>query len=153
MRNLLSKSTVRKQPGKSMKKLRPYLCAPVAHCFWYNKADLITAFLAIKTRFTVHSRFRGSVNCWDPAMENRFQVTIFLFKVWKASILFVLVQNGPGVTWVACIGLRENTKWSFRCERAFLEAFWTFMLHLGHTVPASCGHGIPKQIIVNGYLC
>ena len=31
----LSKSTVRKQPAESMKKVRPYLCAPVAHCFLY----------------------------------------------------------------------------------------------------------------------
>ena len=28
-----------------------------------------------------HSRFRGSVNCWDPSMENRFQVANFLFEV------------------------------------------------------------------------
>ena len=97
-----------------------------------------------------HSRFRGSVNCGDPTMENRFQVAKFLFEARKASSLFCLVQNGPGITWVACIALRERSKWSLWCERAFLEAFWTFMSHLGHTVPASCAHGIPKQIMVNG---
>ena len=89
------------------------------------------------------------MNCGDPTMENRFQVAKFLFEARKASSLFCLVQNGPGITWVACIALRERSKWSLWCERAFLEAFWTFMSHLGHTVPASCGHGIQKQIIVN----
>ena len=34
------------------------------------------------------------------------QVAKFLVEVQKASSLFCLVQNGPGVTWVACIGLK-----------------------------------------------
>ena len=54
---------------------------------------------------TVHIRFRGSVNCWAPSMENCFQVAKFVFEVQKASSLFCLVQNGPGVTWDACICL------------------------------------------------
>ena len=45
-------------------------------------------------------------------MKNRFQVAKFKFEVRKASSLFCLVQNGPEVTWVACIGLRERSKMS-----------------------------------------
>ena len=36
----------------------------------------------------VDSRFRGSVNCGAHSMENRFQVTKFLFEVRMASSLF-----------------------------------------------------------------
>ena len=64
---------------------------------------------------TVQSRFRGSVNCGALSMENSFQVANFSFKV----------QNGPGVIWVACIGLSERSKCSLRCASAFLGAFWT----------------------------
>ena len=42
--------------------------------------------------YHAHSRFRGSVNCWAPSMENRFQVAFFLFEVQKASSLFL---SGP----------------------------------------------------------
>ena len=73
-----------------------------------------------------HSRFRRSVNYGAPSMENSFQVAKFLFEVQKTASLFCLVQNGPGVIWVACLGLRECSKWSLRCARAFLEVFWTF---------------------------
>ena len=59
-------------------------------------------------------------------MENGFQVTKFLFEVQKTSNLFCLVQYGPVVIWVACIGLRGSYRWSWRSERAFSEAFWTF---------------------------
>ena len=41
---------------------------------------------------TVHSCFRGSVNCGALSMENRFQVVKFLFEVLKASSLFL---SGP----------------------------------------------------------
>ena len=64
----------------------------------------------------VHSRFKGLVNFGAPSMENSFQFR-------KTSSLFCLVQNGPKVTWVACIGLRERSKWSLRCARDVLEAF------------------------------
>ena len=135
------------------------LCAQwiVMHTVHYTLIIALPASSRVHSLFPpvcpAHSRFRGSVNCGDPTMDNRFQVAKFLFEARKASSLFFLVQNGPGVTWVACNGLREHSKWSLGCERAFLEAFWTFLSHLGHTVPASCGHGIPKQIIVNGFLC
>ena len=45
---------------------------------------------------TAHSRFRGSVNCGAPSMENKFQVVKFSYEVQKSSSLFSLVQNGPG---------------------------------------------------------
>ena len=70
-----------------------------------------------------HSRFRGSVNCGALTMENSFQVAKYLFKVQKASSLFCLVQYCTAVIWVACIGLREGSKWSLRSSRAFSEAF------------------------------
>ena len=38
-------------------------------------------------------------------MENSFQVAKFVFQVRKTSSLFCLVENGPEVIWVACIGL------------------------------------------------
>ena len=41
-------------------------------------------------------------------------------------VFFCLVQNGPEVTWVACISLKEPSKWSLGCTRAFLRPFWTF---------------------------
>ena len=83
-------------------------------------------------------------------MGNGFQVTISEFEVLKTSNLFCLVPNGPILILVVCLGLIRSSMWSLRIARAFLEAFWTFMSHLGHTVPASCAHGIPKQIMVNG---
>ena len=70
-------------------------------------------------KFRAHSR--------APSRENRFQVAKFSFEVRKSSSLFCLAQYGPGVTWVACIGLRECSKWSLGCQRA-------------------CAHGIPKKI-------
>ena len=76
--------------------------------------------------FLTHSSFRGSVNYGAHSMENRFQVAKFVFEVRKASSLFCLVQNGPGFTWVACIGLRERFMWSLGWVMALLEAFWTF---------------------------
>ena len=59
-------------------------------------------------------------------MENGFQVAKFLFEVQKTSNLFCLVQNGPVVIRVACIGLRGSSRGSLRSERVFSEAFWTF---------------------------
>ena len=38
---------------------------------------------------TTHSRFRGSVNCVAPSMENRFQVTIFCLKSKRLLVFFV----------------------------------------------------------------
>ena len=74
----------------------------------------------------VHSRFRGSVNCGAPSMENSFQVAKFIYEDQNASSLFCPVHYGPAVIWVACIGLRESSKWSLRSAKAFSEAFWTF---------------------------
>ena len=53
---------------------------------------------------------------------------ILVLLQWKigfksASSLFGLVQKDPGVTWVACVGLKACSKWSLGCARAFLEAF------------------------------
>ena len=39
-----------------------------------------------------HSRFRGSVNCGDPLIENRFKVANFLCEVQEASSVFL---SGP----------------------------------------------------------
>ena len=58
-----------------------------------------------------------------------FKLPNFYLKSKRLLVFFCLVQNGPGVTWVACIGHRERSKWSFGYERAFLEVFWTFMSH------------------------
>ena len=74
----------------------------------------------------VHTCISGSVNSLAPSMENGFQVAKFLFEVQKASSLVCLVQNGPVVIWVACIGLRGSYKLSLTSVRAFSEAFWTF---------------------------
>ena len=63
------------------------------------------------------------MNCGAPSMENRFQVAKILFEVIKASSLFNLVQNGPEVTWIACIGLRDRSMWSLGSARTFLAAF------------------------------
>ena len=82
----------------------------------------------------IHSRFRGSVNYGALSMENSFQVANFLFKV----------QNGPGVIWVACIGLSERSKCSLRFASAFLGAFWTVSNTWG------CAHEVPKNIMEYG---
>ena len=74
----------------------------------------------------VHTCISGSVNSWAPSMENGFQVAKFLFKVQMASSLVCLVQNGPVLIWVACIGLRGSSKLSLTGVRAFSEVFWTF---------------------------
>ena len=63
------------------------------------------------------------MNCGAPSMENRFLVAKYLFEVRKASCLFCLVENNPGVTEVASNALRERSKLSLGCARAFLEAF------------------------------
>ena len=55
-------------------------------------------------------RFRGSVKCGAPSMENRVQVAKYLFEVRMASSLVCLVQNGPGVIRVACICLGDAKK-------------------------------------------
>ena len=88
------------------------------HGVVHNNGKFYSCFLS-------HICFRGSMNCGACSMGNSFQITKFLFDVWKIST-FCLVQSGPFVIWVACIGLRERSKWSFSCARAFLEAFWTF---------------------------
>ena len=44
----------------------------------------------------MHSRFRGSVNYGAPSMENRFKVAKFVFKVRKASSLFVWSKMAQG---------------------------------------------------------
>ena len=66
------------------------------------------------------------MNCGAPLMEHRFQIPKIKFEVQKATFLFCLVQNGPGVSWVACKGLRERFKWSLGCTRSFLGFFMTF---------------------------
>ena len=83
---------------------------------------IFDSFCIVHTIY-VHSRFRGSVNCRTRSLENRFQVAKFSFEVQKSSILFCQVQNGPGVTWVVCIGLRDHSQSSLGCERVFLEEF------------------------------
>ena len=79
-----------------------------------------------KTPSSAHTCISGSLNRLAPSMETGFQVTKFLFEVQKASSLVCLVQNGPVVIWVACIGLRGSSKLSLTSVRAFSEAFWTF---------------------------
>ena len=76
--------------------------------------------------YTAHTCISGSVNSWAPSMENGFQVAKFLFEVQMASSLVCLVQNGPVVIWVACIGLRGSSKLSLTSVRSFSDAFWTF---------------------------
>ena len=84
------------------------------------------------------------MNSWAPSMGIGFQVAKFLFEVQKASSLFCCVQNGPVVIWVAWIGLRGSSKLSWRSERAFSEAFWTFspvslVYYTGVSVPRWTG--------------
>ena len=59
-------------------------------------------------------------------MENGIQVAKFQFEVQKTSNIFCLVQNGPVVIWVSCIGLRGSSRGSLRSERDFSGTFWTF---------------------------
>ena len=61
-------------------------------------------------------------------MDNCIQVAKLFFEVQRVLSLSCLVQNGPVVIWVACIGLRGSSKGSLRIARAFSEAFWTFSL-------------------------
>ena len=101
----------------------------------------IRSFIFAKRGKITHSRFRGSVNCGATSIENRFQVAKFYLKSKRFLVFFCLVQNGPGVTWVACIGLKVVLK---GCK-VVLEAFLNLLFHLQHTVTASCAHGIPKN--------
>ena len=64
------------------------LQCPALHCTIVKYTALNCNILHCTTLYciefsltTVHSCFRGSVNCWNPSMENRFQVVIFLFEV------------------------------------------------------------------------
>ena len=55
-----------------------------------------------------------------------FKLPNFYLKCKMLLVFFFflfLVQNGQGDTGVACIGLRERSKWALGCERAFLEVF------------------------------
>ena len=81
-----------------------------------------------------HTCFSGSVNSWAHSMEYGFQVDKFLLEVQKASSLVCLVQNGPVLIWVACIGHRGSSKLSLRSVRAFSEAF----LEAFCNVPLQC---------------
>ena len=58
-------------------------------------------------------------------MENGFQVTNSEFEGKKTSNLFCMVQNGPIVSLIVCIGLRWSSRWSLSSARAFSEALWT----------------------------
>ena len=109
-----------------------YIVKMLIQIFYKKKLLFIEIYFMYS--YHAHSRFRGSVNCWAPSMKNRFQVAFFLFEVQKASSLFYLVQNGQGLTWVSCIDLREQYKWSLGCARAFLEAFFDLLLHLRQTI-------------------
>ena len=55
-----------------------------------------------------------------------FKLPNFYLEVQKTLNLFCLVQNGPVVIWVACIGLRGSSWGSLISDRGFSEAFWTF---------------------------
>ena len=64
-------------------------------------------------RYPSHSRFRGSVNCGAPSMENRFPNAKFLFEVWKASpkVQFTNLVNKMNKTWVIfCLTKKMLTK-------------------------------------------
>ena len=49
-------------------------------------------------------------------------VNIFIWSL-KGFQSYCLVQNDPGLTWVACIGPRECSKCSWGYARSFLDAF------------------------------
>ena len=72
---------------------------------------------------TNRQMFQRLSNCGTHSMKNRFKVANFSFEVQKSSSLFCLVPNGPGVTWVSCIDLRERFMGSLGCARAFLQTF------------------------------
>ena len=73
------------------------------------------------TAFSGHSHFRDSLNCGAPSMNYMFHIVNFLFEVQKASS-HLSGLNGQGVTKVACIDLRDCSKWSLGCARVFLES-------------------------------
>ena len=81
-----------------------------------------TSLQCIMGELAGHSRFRTSVNCGAPSMENRFQVANFNLKSERLPVFFS-GWKWAWLTWVACIGLRERFKWSLGCARSFLEAF------------------------------
>ena len=83
----------------------------------------LPSLLIIRTKYTYSQASQRLSELWGSFNGNMFQVNRFLLEVQKASSLFCLVQNVPGVPWVACIGLKEWYKWSLGCARAFLEAF------------------------------
>ena len=57
-----------------------------------------------------------------------FQVTNFFWSPKRFIVFFCIVQNGPVVMWIACIGHRGSFQWSLKSARTFSEAFWTLSL-------------------------
>ena len=89
-----------------MAELVQKLCqCKVVDCKWVE-----LAWDGSVTNRDTHRRFRGSVKCGAPSMENRVQVAKYLLEVRMASSLVCLVQNGPGVIRVACICLGDAKK-------------------------------------------
>ena len=93
-----------------------------------------------------HSRFRDSVNCGAPSMEKRFQVAKNSFEVQKDSSLFCLVQNIPGVTWVACIDLKVVLR---VCKCLFRGLFGPFVTLATHS-HSELRAWNSKKMMVNG---
>ena len=100
----------------------------------------------IKKKYTTHSRFRGSVNFGALTFNENFFKSIFN----RLQVFFCLVQRGPVVILVVCIGPRQSYRWSLRSARAVSETFWTVSLNWD-TVPKSCAHSIPKNILEHDY--
>ena len=104
----------------------------IKNTFCYDKVDKIillgsgplNVLICLNIKITAVSEAQWIVGLLQ--WKIGFDSPNLYFEVRKAFSLFCLVQNGPGVTWVACISLRERSKWSLGCARAFLEAFWTF---------------------------
>ena len=56
-----------------------------------------------------------------------FKSPSFYMKSKRLLVFFCLVQNCPAVIWVACIDIRESSKWFLMSASGFSEAFWTFI--------------------------
>ena len=59
----------------------------------------------------------------NPLILQIIPSTKFLFEIQKTSNLFCLVQNGPVVIQVACIGLKWSSRGSLSSERSFSRPF------------------------------
>ena len=82
--------------------------------------------LNIYTHCIAHSRcFRVSWNCGAHSMENSFKVPKFYLKSKRLQVFSAwskIAQRSFGLLVLAS----ENSKWSLRRARSFIEAFWTF---------------------------